>query len=192
MLNIKHSYTLNLNKIKGCDTAKSIKAIRDEDEKRLKQFNNVIRVKDKLDVNIDKKCYTTALDTINIIYDYIKDDDFIRIDKYFGYVLFKLSKPALKIIGYIINNIAFNSNKIELNTNQVCEKLNINSRSFYSAVGELDKHSLVYRTVKQGIYSVNPLHIFKGNLVKFIKMYKLKYGDEDAPLDDKKRIIIED
>lgn len=192
MAELKHNFKINLDKIKGFDTAKSIKAIREEDNKRLIDYNNIIRIKNKLDVDINQRCYETTLDNMTILKGYIKDDVFIRIDKYFGFILFKLSKAALKLIGYIINNIEFNSNKIEINTTRICEELKINSRSFYSAVCELDKHDLVYRTVKQGIYSINPLHVFKGNLIIFIKMYKMKYGDEEAQLDKQKRIIIED
>lgn len=178
--------------LKGCDSIKSIKAAKSKEDEWIKQYQQIIPIKSKFDIDIEHKTYCTEIDSITIIKDCISGFDFKRVDNYFGYILHKLSTASLKIIGYLIEHIDFNSNRIELDTEKVCDKLNICSRNFYSAVAELDKYDLLYRTSKQGIYSINPLHLFKGDLLTFIQRYQDKYGNSEVQLDNKGRIILDD
>lgn len=192
--NIIKEITFNFTKPikrKAIDPIKSVKAVKEEIDKRIEEYDNIVPIKTKLDIEISDKTYYNDFEEWSINKEVIKNHRYNIISPKLTGILYKLSVAALKIVGYICYNIEYNSNRIDLDTAVICEKLNINKRHFYSAIAQLDECNIMYRTVKQGIYSINPLYIFKGSLIRFIKLYERKYSDSEIKLDNKGRIIID-
>lgn len=82
-------------------------------------------------------------------------------------VLFKeLTSIGRDILMYIIYNIKFNEDVIDLDINTVCKGINTGKTSYYRGINELKDISLLVKKEKQ-IYWINPHYIFKGDRIKF-------------------------
>lgn len=185
-INIK----LNIDKVYG-DTNKSIKCNIKDFQKAINRSLNVIPIKDKFDNPLREKITYNDDGSSSFIQTYFGGTIIHRASPYAFHICATSDSTTRKVLDYIYYNLPYNSNRLQLNAGDVCKKLNIHSRNFYIAMSELDAKHLVYKTNRNEIYSINPLHLFKGDISKFITEYKKKYGDEDTPLDKKGRIIIE-
>lgn len=182
----------NAVKCKTVDSNKSVKAIRSKCAKAFEAYDKVVPVKCNLDLEISNKSYVNDLEEWSLNKDIITNHQYAIVGQQLSVNLFKFTTTALKLIGYITTHLTYNSNRIDLNVEELCSKLNVHKRMMYSAIAELDANDVLYRTCKQGIYSINPLCLFKGSLIRFYKLYREKYGYDDVKLDDKGRIIIDD
>lgn len=73
-----------------------------------------------------------------------------------------------RICGYIAANIDFDSNWIKLSIERIkgCLGKEISNRDYYKAINILVANDIIRRTNIQRLYCVNPLYIYKGNLLK--------------------------
>lgn len=73
-----------------------------------------------------------------------------------------------RICGYIAANIDFDSNWIKLSIERIkgCLGKEISNRDYYRAINILVANDIIRRTNIQRLYCVNPLYIYKGNLLK--------------------------
>lgn len=85
-----------------------------------------------------------------------------------------LNKYSNAIIAYISSAIKPNSNIICIKNEHIASILDtdkVHNRDFYTAISELIKCNIIYKTEYQSYYAVNPLAIFKGSLVEFAENY---------------------
>lgn len=73
-----------------------------------------------------------------------------------------------RICGYIAANIEFDSNWIKLSIERIkgCLGKEISNRDYYKTINILVANDIIRRTNVQRLYCVNPLYIYKGNLLK--------------------------
>lgn len=73
-----------------------------------------------------------------------------------------------RICGYIAANIEFDSNWIKLSIERIkgCLGKEISNRDYYKTINILVANDIIRRTNIQRLYCVNPLYIYKGNLLK--------------------------
>lgn len=110
-----------------------------------------------------RKPYVTAsIDLFDIVRDLTKK----------GYLLFK----------YIIDNINYDSNRIDLDSDTIGRVINSNVKQVKSnALHELiNKHLIekVDTTINKHIYAINIQEVFKGNFTDFIYKYNNKYNND--------------
>lgn len=179
-------------KLKGCDSIKSAIAADRIKKEELSILNKILPVKHSINLPTINKIFCEECSDISIYKDVVGGFETLIITNHTIDILFKLESFSRKIIFHVMKTIGFNTNRVEIDTNHFCETYHIDRRNFYRGLAELDNKQILYRTNKQGIYSVNPSLIFRGSRVKFVKYYELKYRNEPAQLDSKGRIIIDD
>lgn len=103
-----------------------------------------------------------------------------------------MSKPANRVLTYILKHLEYNDNGFVTDVTHICNTAHVRMDVYYKAIKELHDNNLIHKTNKQNFIIINPLHIFKGNLYEFMKLYKKLYGDEPAKTDEKGYIIIDD
>lgn len=82
-------------------------------------------------------------------------------------VIFKeLTSTGRDMLLYIIYNIQFDEDTIDLNIIKICKEMNISKSTYYRGIDELRDISLLTKREKQ-IYWINPHFIFKGDRIKF-------------------------
>lgn len=84
-----------------------------------------------------------------------------------------LSRVALQLIFYIMENVRVSKNLVKLDYKYLKEYFNLKSHtSIYKAVKELLSIDLIFKTEDKHIFQVNPTYIFNGNRIKFINKLK--------------------
>lgn len=99
--------------------------------------------------------------------------DYTIIGNYVWDCLSSINKClTYSIVGYIAQNIKFNSNAIKINIERLrgYTKREIDRRVYSSAMNVLLNFHIIKESEVKYIYNVNPLAIFKGNIYKFIEM----------------------
>lgn len=86
-------------------------------------------------------------------------------------ICYSLSKSAYVLYFYIIFNIEYNSNVINLNFSKISSDTKLSSRSVPNAIAELIEKKVIYKTYKQSIYVINPRCITNCNTKDFEKAY---------------------
>ena len=83
-----------------------------------------------------------------------------------------------RICGYIAAKIEFDSNWIKLSIERIkgCLGKEISNRDYYNTIKVLIANDVIRKTNIQRLYCVNPLYIYKGNLLTYNKRieYELK------------------
>ena len=97
----------------------------------------------------------------------------------------------ISFIGYIAENIKFNSNVIYISHDLIkgYGLVKPNRRDYYNAIAYLEDENVIKRTNLQNIYVVNPIYIFKGDVNKLINI--ISEAKLIKTFDDKDRLIID-
>ena len=95
----------------------------------------------------------------------------VRRNEFNMSICYGLSKSAYVLYFYIIFNLGYNSNVINLNFNRISSETKLSIRSVPNAINELIEKKVVYKTYKQSIYVVNPKCITNCSVVDFEKSY---------------------
>lgn len=119
----------------------------------------------------------------------IKRESFVTCTKSLGQILAFLSKPAANLLGIIIANLEFEANYIVMSEKDFISITNYSKQAFYSAVSELVDKQVIRLTNRKSIYIINHNILYKGNVSKFIGMYKAKFPDS-CVTDETGRVII--
>ena len=98
----------------------------------------------------------------------------VQIDKKLLCILFsnRLSKSTLSIFLVVLNKLEPNEDIIILNTNKICEETGYEKSSVNNALIELIDLNVIMRIKGRGYrykYFINPLLIFNGNRIGFIR-----------------------
>lgn len=176
----------------SCYNERSKEAAGKQINKIIDQYNKIAPVKELKTLNITDKSLDTEFEEYKINKQIISNYSFTLMTPSLINELYKLKSCTLKILAYIGSNLEYNTNLIELNTNEICKIYNITTRTFYSAVFELDKHNIVWRTNKHSIYVINPFMLYKGSLIRWYKNYLDKFNGMLARTNEKGIIILDD
>ena len=97
----------------------------------------------------------------------------------------------ISFIGYIAENIKFNSNVIYISHDLIkgYGLVKPNRRDYYNAIAYLEDENIIKRTNLQNIYVVNPIYIFRGDVNKLINI--ISEAKLIKTFDDKDRLIID-
>lgn len=97
----------------------------------------------------------------------------------------------ISFIGYIAENIKFNSNVIYISHDLIkgYGLVKPNYRDYYNAIAYLEDENIIKRTNLQNIYVVNPIYIFRGDVNKLINI--ISEAKLIKTFDDKDRLIID-
>lgn len=97
----------------------------------------------------------------------------------------------ISFIGYIAENIKFNSNVIYISHDLIkgYGLVKPNYRDYYNAIAYLEDENIIKRTNLQNIYVVNPIYIFRGDVNKLINI--ISEAKLIKTFDDKDRLIVD-
>lgn len=97
----------------------------------------------------------------------------------------------ISFIGYIAENIKFNSNVIYISHDLIkgYGLVKPNRRDYYNAIAYLEDENIIKRTNLQNIYVVNPIYIFRGDVNKLINI--ISEAKLIKTFDDKDRLIVD-
>lgn len=97
----------------------------------------------------------------------------------------------ISFIGYIAENIKFNSNVIYISHDLIkgYGLVKPNRRDYYNAIAYLEDENIIKRTNLQNIYVVNPIYIFRGDVNKLINI--INEAKLIKTFDDKDRLIVD-
>lgn len=97
----------------------------------------------------------------------------------------------ISFIGYIAENIKFNSNVIYISHDLIkgYGLVKPNRRDYYNAIAYLEDENIIKRTNLQNIYVVNPIYIFRGDVDKLINI--ISEAKLIKTFDDKDRLIVD-
>lgn len=97
----------------------------------------------------------------------------------------------ISFIGYIAENIKFNSNVIYISHDLIkgYGLVKPNYRDYYNAVAYLEDENIIKRTNIRNIYVVNPIYIFRGDVNKLINI--ISEAKLIKTFDDKDRLIVD-
>lgn len=97
----------------------------------------------------------------------------------------------ISFIGYIAENIKFNSNVIYISHDLIkgYGLVKPNHRDYYNAIAYLEDENIIKRTNLQNIYVVNPIYIFRGDVNKLINI--ISEAKLIKTFDDKDRLIVD-
>lgn len=166
--------------------------IKDKIDNIIKDYNKVLPVTIDLNLEIINRTFNNDYEEWSINRDIISNHKYSIIGNKLYDCLYKFSKHTIRLTCYIAKTIEYNSNTIVLDFNVLGSRLAMHKRIFYSAIAELCNNNILFKTTKTATYSVNPLYIFKGSLIKFYKLYYDKYGDKSVKVDSRNRIVLID
>lgn len=97
----------------------------------------------------------------------------------------------ISFIGYIAENIKFNSNVIYISHDLIkgYGLVKPNYRDYYNAIAYLEDENIIKRTNIKNIYVVNPIYIFRGDVNKLINI--ISEAKLIKTFDDKDRLIVD-
>lgn len=97
----------------------------------------------------------------------------------------------ISFIGYIAENIKFNSNVIYISHDLIkgYGLVKPNRRDYYNAIAYLEDENIIKKTNLQNIYVVNPIYIFRGDVNKLINI--ISEAKLIKTFDDKDRLIVD-
>lgn len=97
----------------------------------------------------------------------------------------------ISFIGYIAENIKFNSNVIYISHDLIkgYGLVKPNRRDYYNAIAYLEDENIIKRTNIRNIYVVNPIYIFRGDVNKLINI--ISEAKLIKTFDDKDRLIVD-
>lgn len=105
----------------------------------------------------------------------VDKEEFIKIYRNKIQFFFGLSVSAIKLFGYIVENVGINSDIIILNIKDVMKYTGYKTRNtIYKSVIELLSNEILAKTCKSGVFYINPTIFFNGNRLVLIKEYNSK------------------
>jgi len=76
---------------------------------------------------------------------------------------------ALKLYGYIKHHkLTFHNDEFRITAEEVIEYCAIKRTAYYTALQSLLKHNIIFKTTHKGVYYINVMMFFKGDINKLI------------------------
>ncbi len=87
-------------------------------------------------------------------------------------ILWDLSKPAMRVLTYVMTALRINQDSIMFDLADCREYTGYKSeRSVFYGLGELIENGIIARTMKPYMYFINPMIVFNGDRVTFARTY---------------------
>ncbi|MCB2411222.1 RepA protein [Hymenobacter lucidus] len=92
-----------------------------------------------------------------------------------------LSKPAIRVFGYVLTKMKPKSDKIEFFIDECKEYTHYKSiKPIYAALASLIECEILARGYNENVYFINPLVFFNGDRVSFVRTYVKKKKNRAA------------
>lgn len=121
-----------------------------------------------------------SMKPINVETAYFKRKEYVSASIDLFDVVRKLTKKGYLLFKYILDNIDYDSNRIDLPTEVIGTVIDSDNCQIKSnALRELINKNLIEKvdtTISKHIYAINIQEFFKGNFTDFIYKYKQKYN----------------
>ncbi len=89
--------------------------------------------------------------------------------------LFELSKPGLKVFGFVLQSLPINKGEIYIHIPDLMEFCDYNTkRQAYKGLGELIFNKIIAMSNRPNVWYINPAIVFNGDRIAFVKEYRLK------------------
>ncbi|MBT9395644.1 replication/maintenance protein RepL [Hymenobacter sp. NST-14] len=87
----------------------------------------------------------------------------------------ELSKPAIRVFGYIMQKMKPKSDKLEFFIDECMEYTQYKSiKPIYAALASLIEAKIIARGYNENVYFINPMTMFNGDRVSFVRSYVKK------------------
>lgn len=105
----------------------------------------------------------------------VDDDKFTKLYLSEFAAFWDLTKPALRVFGYIINQIKPNSDRFMFDVEECKKYTQYNTyKSIIEGLNRLIDCGIIARSKKHYMYFINPMMFFNGNRLTFAKTYVKK------------------
>lgn len=102
----------------------------------------------------------------------VDEEQFIKIYLNNFQSFFDLSPKAIRVFGYLIENLMIGKDVVLFNMNKALKYTKYSSKStIYSGLAELVSANIIARGWTDGIFFVNPMCLFNGNRLTYVKTY---------------------
>jgi len=102
----------------------------------------------------------------------VDEDQFVKVFVRELRALWDLSKPAMRVLTYIMACMKANQDEIIFEIEDCMEYTRYKSeRSVFSGLGELIENGIIARSTKTYRYFINPMIVFNGDRVTFARTY---------------------
>lgn len=147
-----------------------------------KTNNRMVRVASKK-FTFDITEGTHVLKPVNIESITFKRKDYVSASIDLFDIIRSLTKKGYLLFKYILDNIEYDSNRIDLTSEIIGKAIsNDNTQIKSNALRELINNNLIEKvdtTLSKHIYAINVQEFFKGNFTDFIYRYRNKYGERN-------------
>ena len=115
----------------------------------------------------------------------VDEDKFIKVYLSEFQKFFSLSPCAIKVFGYFIQNLWIDKDMVLFQLDKAMEYTGYKShRMVYKGIAELLNSEIMARGWTDNIYFVNPMCIFNGNRINFVKSFVKKNQEQTAQIDE--------
>lgn len=127
------------------------------------------------DVLINSETGEVTGATILHKYKEVDKEQFVKL--FIGEVsaLFDLTKPGLKVFGYLLQALPINRGEVYIHIQDLIEYCGYSHKNqVYKGLGELIANNIVAMSNRPNVWYINPSIVFNGDRIAFVKEYRLK------------------
>lgn len=104
---------------------------------------------------------------------------------------FNLTTPAIRLFGYIIENIAPNKDMFFIDYDEACTYTQYRSKtSIYRGLAELVEAEIIARGRYENHFFINPMVLFNGDRITFAKTYVKSTQKKISKVEDKRQLSL--
>lgn len=117
----------------------------------------------------------------------VDDDKFTKVYASNLQAFFNLSKTGVRVLAYVFTCMHISRDTILFDIDEAMKYTGYKAhRSVYDGLAELLKAEIIARGKKDNIYYINPMIIFNGNRINFIRQYVKKSEAQKPLIEDQK------
>lgn len=92
--------------------------------------------------------------------------------------LFDLTKPGLKVFGYLLQALPINKGEVYIHIPDLIQYCNYSHKNqVYRGLGELIANKIIAMSNRPNVWFINPTIVFNGDRIAFVKEYRLKQSE---------------
>lgn len=119
----------------------------------------------------------------------VDDDKFTKVYASNLQAFFNLSKTGVRVLAYVFTCMHISRDTILFDIDEAMKYTGYKAhRSVYDGLAELLKAEIIARGKKDNIYYINPMIIFNGNRINFIRQYVKKSEAQKPLIEDQKSL----
>jgi hypothetical protein len=119
---------------------------------------------------------TSEIQAVTMLHKYkeVDKEEFVKFYKSEISSLFDLTKPGLKVFGYLLNKLPQNDCEVYLYMPELMEYCGYRQKNLvYKGLSELIGANIIAMSYKSNIWYINPKIIFNGDRIAFVKEYRI-------------------